>query len=71
MALWFVALAAVSLSLAAVENMSVMSMLSLSEAYAKASAVERDQFQALRVVVAWSWPIARFSCSTQCCADSH
>jgi hypothetical protein len=52
MALWFVALAVVSLSLAAVENMSVMSMLSLSEAYAKASAAERDQFQVLRVVVA-------------------
>jgi hypothetical protein len=42
----------VGLSVTAVENMSVMSMLSLSEAYAKASAPERDQFQALRVVVA-------------------
>jgi len=52
LALWLVALAVVSLSVAAVENMSVMSMLSLSEAYANASAAERDQFQALRVVVA-------------------
>ena len=52
LALWFVALAVVSLSVAAVENISVMSMLSLSEAYAQASAADRDQFQALRVVVA-------------------
>ncbi|TMH29482.1 MAG: DUF4386 domain-containing protein [Betaproteobacteria bacterium] len=52
LALWFVALAVVSLSVAAVENMSVMSMLSLSEAYAKASAAQRDQFEVLRVVVA-------------------
>jgi hypothetical protein len=52
MALWFVALAVVSLSVTAVENISVMSMLSLSEAYAKASGAEGDLFQALRVVVA-------------------
>jgi len=52
MTLWFVALAVVSLALAAVENMNVMSMLSLSEAYAKASAADRGPFQALRVVVA-------------------
>jgi hypothetical protein len=52
MALWLVSLAVVSLALAAVENMNVMSMLSLSQAYAKAGAAEREQFQALRVVVA-------------------
>ncbi len=52
MALWFVAVAVVSLSVTAVENISVMSMLSLSEAYAKASGAEGDLFQALRVVVA-------------------
>jgi hypothetical protein len=52
MALWFVALAVVSFSVNAVENISVMSMLSLSEEYAKASAAERDLFLALRVVVA-------------------
>jgi hypothetical protein len=52
MALWFAALAVVSLSVTVVENISVMSMLSLSEAYAKANAAERDLFQALRVVVA-------------------
>ena len=54
MALWFVALAAVSLSVTAVENISVMSMLSLSEAYAKANAAQRDLFELLRVVVASS-----------------
>jgi hypothetical protein len=63
LALWFVALAVVNLSLAAVENMSVMSMLSLSEAYARAGAAGRDQFQALRVVVAsarnWAHFVAR------------
>jgi hypothetical protein len=52
MALWLVALAVVSLALAAVENMNVMSMLSLSQAYAKAGSAEREQFQALRIVVA-------------------
>jgi hypothetical protein len=54
MALWLVALAAVSLSVSIVENISVMSMLSLSEAYTKASGAERELFQALRVVVASS-----------------
>lgn len=52
MALWFVAVAVVSLSVATVENMNVMSMLSLSESYAKASAADRDRFEALRIVVA-------------------
>jgi hypothetical protein len=51
MALWFVALAVVSLSVSVVENISVMSMLSLSEAYGRASPAEGDLFQALRVVV--------------------
>jgi len=63
LALWFVALAVVNLSVAAVENMSVMSMLSLSEAYTKASAPAHDQFQALRVVVGsarnWAHFLAR------------
>ena len=36
MALWFVALAVAGLSVTAVENMNVMSMLTLSEAYSKA-----------------------------------
>lgn len=51
-ALWFVALASVSLAVAAVEQISVMSMLSLSEAYTRVSAAEREPFQALRIVVA-------------------
>jgi uncharacterized protein DUF4386 len=63
LALWLVALAVVNLSLAAVENMNVMSMLSLSEAYARAGAAGHDQFQALRGVVAsarnWAHIVAR------------
>jgi uncharacterized protein DUF4386 len=53
MALWFLALAIVSLAVGAIEQTTVRSMLSLSEAYAQASAAgEREQYQALRVVVA-------------------
>jgi uncharacterized protein DUF4386 len=63
MALWFVVLAAVVLAVAVVENISVMSMVSVSQAYAKASGVEREHFQAIRVVVAsgrnWAHYIAR------------
>jgi hypothetical protein len=58
MALWFVALAIVSLAVGVVENIGVMSMVSLSETYSKATAVEREQLQAIRVVVesARDWP---------------
>ncbi len=58
MALWFVALAVVVLAVAVVENAGVMSMVSLSEAYAKASAAEREQLETIRVVVASArnWP---------------
>jgi hypothetical protein len=58
MTLWFVALAVVCLAVAVVENAAVMSMVSLSEAYAKAGAVEREQLQTVRVVVASArnWP---------------
>jgi len=53
MALWFFALAVASFSVSAVENVNLMSMLSLSEEYAKENTSDRDQlFQALRVVVA-------------------
>jgi hypothetical protein len=52
MALWFLALAVVVLAVAVVENASVMSMVSLSQAYAKASAVQREQLQTIRVVAA-------------------
>jgi hypothetical protein len=50
--LWFLALSVVGLSISVVENINVMSLLSLSEAYAKASAAERSFFPSLRVVVA-------------------
>jgi zinc transporter ZupT len=58
MALWFVALTVVSLVVAVVENIGVMSMVSLSEAYMKASAVEREHLQTIQVVVASArnWP---------------
>ena len=52
MALWFIALAVVGLAVTTGENIGVRSMLSLSDAYAKASAADRNQFEALRVVVA-------------------
>ncbi len=63
MALWFVALAVVVLAVAVVENSGVMSMVSLSQAYAKAGPAERDQLQTIRVVVAsarnWAHFMAR------------
>ena len=62
MALWFFGLAVASFSVSAVENINVMSMLSLSEEYAKASVADRDQlFQTLRVVVASprNWALKR------------
>lgn len=51
MALWFLALAVVSVSLLAVENIAVLSMLSLSQAYAKADAADAGLFQTLGAVV--------------------
>ena len=52
LALWFVALACVGLAAMVVEQVGVMSMLSLSEAYNSASIAERESFQGLRIVVA-------------------
>jgi len=52
MALWLVALSAVILAVGAVESIGVMSMVSLSEVYNKAAAVDREPFQLVRVVVA-------------------
>ena len=52
LALWFLALAVASFSLTAVESTTVMSMLSLSQAYARATSVDGELFQGLRVVVA-------------------
>jgi hypothetical protein len=63
MALWFIALAVVILAVAVVENAAVMSMVSLSEAYTKANAVEREQIQIVKIVVAsarnWAHYMAR------------
>lgn len=58
MALWFFALAVVGLAVAVFENVGVMSMVSLSEAYSKASAVEREHLQTIQVIVASArdWP---------------
>jgi Domain of unknown function (DUF4386) len=65
LALWLFALAGVVLALAVVENAAVMSMVSVSEAYAKASAVQREQLQTVRVVVAsarnWAHFLARIA----------
>jgi hypothetical protein len=52
LALWYVALAGVGLAAMVVEQISVMSMLSLSEAYNSATVAERETFQGLRIVVA-------------------
>jgi len=51
MALWLLALAVASFSLQAVDNAHILSMLSLSQEYAKAGAEKADLFQALAVVV--------------------
>ena len=51
LALWFLALAGVILATAIVENIGVMSMLSLSDAFAKTTAADRNQFEASRVII--------------------
>jgi Domain of unknown function (DUF4386) len=50
MALWLLALAVTGFSLQAVDNGAILSMLSLSQEYAKAGASRADLFQALAVV---------------------
>jgi Domain of unknown function (DUF4386) len=52
LALGLVALAVAGFALAVVENANLMSLLSLSQAYARAGAGDREAFQSLRVVVA-------------------
>lgn len=58
-----VAFGAVVLSAAVLESVAVLTMVSLSEAYAGASAADRGPFEALRVVVAaernWAHYVAR------------
>jgi hypothetical protein len=51
LALWFVALSVVSFSLQAVENGRLLSMLSLSQEYAKTGAANGELFRLLSVVV--------------------
>lgn len=51
MSLWLLSLSVVSLSVVAVENGAVMSMVSLSQAYAAAGAADAEIFEALGVVI--------------------
>ena len=51
MALWLLALAVAGFALQAVDNGALLSMLSLSQEYAKAGAAKVELFQALAVVV--------------------
>ena len=51
MALWLFALAVASFALQVVDNAHILSMLSLSQAYAEAGAAKADVFQALALVV--------------------
>ncbi len=63
MALWFIALAVVIMAMAVVENSALMSMVSVSEAYTKANAAEREQMQMAKILVAsarnWAHYMAR------------
>ena len=65
MTLWLLALAAVVLAAAVVENAGVMSLVSFSEAYAKAPAAGREQLEAVRVIVSsarnWAHYLARIA----------
>lgn len=51
MTLWFLVLAAANFALTAVENMAVMSLLSLSQAYVKSGGADPALFETLRGVV--------------------
>lgn len=51
LAMWFIALATVGMALSAVENMTIMSLLSLSKAYVTTGADNAVLFEALRGVV--------------------
>ena len=61
MALWLLALAVVNCSLQAVENANWMSMLSLSQEYAKAGSADTGLFQALSLVVRSGWKWAHYT----------
>lgn len=51
LALFYFALAVAGFALTVVENASVMSMLSLSQAYAKAGVAQQELYEGLRIVV--------------------
>jgi hypothetical protein len=61
MALWLLALGIAALSLAAVENGRVMSLVSLSQAYAASGATDPAAFEGLRGVVAAARNWAHFT----------
>lgn len=52
LALWLVVLAGVGLALSALENIGMMSLVSYSEAYAAATAADREFLEAGRIIVA-------------------
>jgi hypothetical protein len=58
LALWLLALAVAVFAVGVLEHIGMMSMLSVSQAYMKASAAERTQLEAVRVIVssARNWP---------------
>lgn len=60
-ALWLLAMAVAGFSLQTVDNGALLSMLSLSEAYAKAGAANADLFQALNLAVSSSRRWAHFT----------
>jgi hypothetical protein len=60
-ALWLLAMAVAGFSLQAVDNGALLSMLSLSEEYAKAGAADADLFKALDLVVSSTRRWAHFT----------
>ena len=61
MALWLMALAVASFALQAVDNAHLLSMLSLSQEYAKAGAAQGETFQALALVAGAARKWAHYS----------
>lgn len=61
LSLWLLALAVINCSLQAVENAGYLSMLSLSQEYARAGAGEAGLFQALGALVYSTWRWVHFS----------
>jgi hypothetical protein len=61
MAFWLLALAVASFALQAVDNAHILSMLSLSQEYAKAGTAKAESFQALAIVVGSARKWAHYS----------